>query len=453
MTIVQKMAGLVQKHAAEIYEAERYIWKHPETGYKEWNTCRYLSARFEALGYAVNLFGDIPGFYVDVDTGRPGPKVAILGELDSLVVSTHPECVPGTNAVHACGHNAQSATLLGVAAALKEHGALDGLCGSIRLMSTPAEELIELGFRESLREKGVIRYFGGKVELIRRGYFDDVDIAMMIHAGNLPDGRTLRFQKGMNGCILKNVAFKGVSSHAGGAPHNGRNALYAATMAMNAVNALRETFVDDQHIRFHPIITEGGTVVNAIPETVKMETYVRGASHESIAAYNNRINLAIAASAAAIGCNAEICDHPGYMPLNNDPNLIAVMREATEELFGAGSVEISDYWNTGSTDMGDVSSIIPSVHPYSGGAIGQAHGADFFIEEPERACLRSAQCLASTAGKLLANGAELANDVIVNAHPVFASREEYLKAIECFEMHRDAVRYREDGTVVLDCRE
>ena len=99
---------------------------------------------------------------------------------------------------------------------MKEPGALDGLCGSIRFMAVPAEELIELGFREELRKQGVIRYFGGKVEFISRGYFDGVDMAMMIHSGKLPEGKTLSVSQGCNGCITKNITFKGVASHAGG---------------------------------------------------------------------------------------------------------------------------------------------------------------------------------------------------------------------------------------------
>lgn len=235
-----------------------------------------MEQHFEELGYALTKAGNIPGFYTDLDTGKPGPKIAILGELDSLIVANHPCCDPETHYVHACGHHAQCAVLLGTAAALKEPGALDGLCGSIRFISVPAEELIELGYRESLRKQGIIKYFGGKVEFIHRGYFDGVDMAMMIHSGKLPEGKALSISDGCNGCVTKNITFKGISAHAGGSPENGRNALYAATCALNSVNALRETFTDNDHIRFHPIITEAGLAVNAIPETAKVESYVRG---------------------------------------------------------------------------------------------------------------------------------------------------------------------------------
>ncbi len=368
---------MVAKYESLIYDTADYIWKNPETGYREWKTSAYMEEHFEALGYTLTKAGNIPGFYADLDTGRPGPKIAILGELDSLIVGNHPDADPETHAVHACGHNAQCAILLGVAAAMKEPGALDGLCGSIRFMAVPAEELIELGFREELRKQGVIRYFGGKVEFISRGYFDGVDMAMMIHSGKaeelielgfreelrkqgviryfggkvefisrgyfdgvdmammihsgkLPEGKTLSVSQGCNGCITKNITFKGVASHAGGSPEAGKNALYAATCGLNAVNAIRETFVDSEHIRFHPIITEGGAAVNAIPETAKVESYVRGASFDSIRDYNKKVNLALAGAAASLGCNVELDDHPGYFPLNNDANMTEILTEAME---------------------------------------------------------------------------------------------------------------------------
>ncbi|MBO4883741.1 MAG: amidohydrolase [Clostridia bacterium] len=451
--IVEKLTEAAARHTEMIYETADYIWAHPETGYREWNTTAYLAGRFEALGYTLVKAGDIPGFYADLDTGRPGPKVAVLGELDSLIVGNHPDCDPATKAVHACGHNCQSAILLGVAAALKEPGALDGLCGSIRLISVPAEELIELGYRKELRDRGVIRFLGGKVEFIARGYFDGVDIAMMIHAGHLDPGKALNFNRGSNGCVLKNITYHGLAAHAGGSPERGHNALYAANLGINAVNALRETFVDGDHVRFHPIITEGGAAVNAIPETARLESYVRGANYESIAANNEKINRALAASAAAIGCTVTLEDAPGYMPLQNDRNLAEVMAGVMRAVAGPDSVEFTDNWGTGSTDMGDVSAIIPAVHPHCSGSEGMGHGADYRIVDKRLACLLPAQCLAGTVGALLENEAAAGRRVVAEAKPRYPSKEAYLEAIERFNMKAEAVSYEEDGSVRLTYRQ
>ena len=343
-----------------------------------------------------------------------------------------------------------SASAISVAAAMKEPGALDGMCGSIRFIAVPAEELIELGYREELRKKGVIRYFGGKVEFIFRGYLDGVDMAMMIHSGSLPEGKALNINAGCNGCVTKNILFKGVSAHAGGAPEQGVNALYAATCGLNAVNAIRETFVDNEHIRFHPIITEAGLAVNAIPEAAKVESYVRGASYESIYKYNRKVNLALAGAAASIGCRLELNDRPGYFPLNNDPNMADIAAAAMEAVAGPGTVERTEAWGTGCTDMGDVSAIMPAVHPHASGAVGTGHGCDYYIQDKELACLRPAQCLAVAADMLLSNDGEAAKKIIAEAKPRFRSKEEYLAAIDRLEMSREAVVYNEDGTVTLD---
>jgi metal-dependent amidase/aminoacylase/carboxypeptidase family protein len=123
----------VEKHRDLILEAERHIWKNPETGYREVKTSKYLQEKFEELGYNLTLAGNIPGFTAEIDTGKEGPKVLILGEMDSLIVPNHKEADPETGYVHSCGHNVQSATLLGIAAALKEEGVTDGLCGKILL--------------------------------------------------------------------------------------------------------------------------------------------------------------------------------------------------------------------------------------------------------------------------------------------------------------------------------
>ena len=449
MELAEKWKALVAEQERLIYAAADHIWANPETGYREWKTSAYMAEQFETLGYTLVKAGDIPGFYADLDTGRPGPRLAILGELDSLIVGNHPDADPETAAVHACGHHAQCAVLLGVAAALNQPGALEGLSGSIRFMAVPAEELIELEFREELRQKGIIKYFGGKVEFLYRGYFDGVDLAMMIHSGSLPEGKALELARGCNGCITKNIMFKGVSAHAGGAPELGKNALYAANCAINAVNCLRETFVDDEHIRFHPIITEGGMAVNAIPERVKLESYVRGAEFESIVAYNQRINQALAASAAALGCRVELDDHPGYFPLNNDENLMTLMAEAMELVAGPGSV-CEGRWSTGCTDMGDISAVMPAAHPHCGGSVGTAHGKDYYVADKKRGCLYPAQCLAVTAAMLLEKDGERARKVIAESTPYFRSKEEYLTAMDRLTVKKEAVVYHDDGIITLD---
>ncbi len=433
-----------------ILAAERHIWANPETGFREVKTTAYLLNIFRDLGYTPVEASGITGFYADLDTGRPGPTIAVMGELDSLICRNHPDADPVTGAVHACGHNAQCATLVGVAAAMRNPGALDGLCGKIRFMAVPAEELIELGFREGLREQGIIEFFGGKMEFVRRGCFDGVDMAMMIHTGGLGEGKLLSINRGHNGCVTKQAIFSGKAAHAGGAPHHGINALYAATCAINAANALRETFTDAGQVRYHPIITEGGAAVNAIPERIVTEAYVRGADIATIRRYNRAVNRAVAASAAAMGAQVKLVDRLGYFPLNNDPLLADVMAEAMGELAGETSVGRSNHRSSGSTDAGDISSLMPMIHPSSAGAAGTAHGADYRIVDPYAACVKTAECIEAALGKLLANEGARARAIKAAYKPIFASKEAYYAAAAEFRLDLDAVTYHEDGGITLN---
>ncbi len=400
---------------------------------------------FEDAGYELTYAGNIPGFYTDIDTGRPGPKILIMGEMDALGAPNHFDCTNGN--AHACGHHAQCAGLVGAALAFKEPGALDGLCGSIRLMAVPAEELIEIEYRESLRQQGIIRYLGGKVEFLYRGYMDGCDISYMIHASNVTEV-DFRVGRGGNGCMAKEMVYEGRASHAGGSPQNGINALYAATMGLNAVNAIRETFVDSDHVRVHPIMTDGGQTVNIIPSAARLSTFIRGESVEVIKSTNRKVNRAIAGSAVSLGAKVKVIDRPGYSPLINDVNLADLALQVAAEYFGEDRVRHTHGWGTGSTDMGDMSCVMPSIHPNMGGAAGAGHGDDYYIADPEKCCMGSATVLVALAQRLLQNDAALAKYVIDNAELRYPSKEAFFADIDQLLCDKDLVTYNEDSIEV-----
>ncbi len=441
---MEKLINAVDKHRELIFQAERHIWAHPETGYREVNTSKYMEEKFEEMGYELTRAGNIPGFYTVLDTGRPGPEVLIMGELDSLICPNHPESDPETGYVHACGHHAQCAALLGIAAALKEPGACDHLCGRIRLCAVPAEELIEIGYRSELKKQGIIKYFGGKGEFLYRGYFDGVDIAFMVHTSG-----KFGTQSGSVGCIAKTIHYKGVSAHAGGNPSGGINALYAASQGLSAANAIRETFVEKDIIRFHPIVTHGGEAVNAIPELVTIESYVRGVSFEAIQKANKKINRALCGGALSIGANVEIIDMPGYAPLRNDENMIQLTKEAAELVIPEEGFFVSPNPSSGSTDMGELCGLMPVIHPYSSGTRGSAHGADYGIDDPEKACIKSAKLQLCMLYLLLKDNAERARKIISEFEPLFNSKEEYFAYIDSLYSSGDRISYNEDQTATI----
>jgi len=447
----ERLLANAAKNAQLTLDAVVYLWKNPETGYKEWKATAYLTERFEMLGYTVTPAGNIPGFIADMDTGRPGPCVAVFGELDALVVESHPECDKETGAVHSCGHCCQAAGLLGLAAALKEPGALDGLSGTIRLIAVPAEELIEVDFREGLRRDGVIKYYGGKTEFMHRGLLDGVDMAMMCHSSTAASHRG-SISYGSNGFITKQITFVGKSAHAGGAPHRGINALYAANQGLNSINALRETFQDSAHIRVHPIVTSGGTVVNAIPEKVTMESYIRGASMEAVRDANIKVNRALAASAAALGANVVLCDRPGYFPRIHSRPFMELAKEAMEQVMETVSYN-PDGWGAGSSDMGDVSSVMATIHPFIGGCTGTEHGDNYCIADPNAACVDIVKVELLILELLLENGAERAKEIAAEFVPTYATIADYLAYADSFVLDREAVKYDEAGNVLLNLGE
>ena len=431
----------VEKYRDLILSAERYIWQNPETGYKEYKTSAYMANEFEKLGYTLTYAEGITGFYTRIETGREGPEVLVLAELDSIICPSHKDADPETGAVHSCGHNAQCAALLGVAAALRDERILENLSGSIRLCAVPAEELLEIGYRSTLKEKGIIKYFGGKSEFLSRGYFDGVDIAFMVHTSG-----GFVVQKGSNGCIAKNMIYKGKAAHAGGSPQSGINALYAANCGINAINAIRETFIDSDFIRVHPIITHGGDMVNAIPESVTLESYVRGKTFDSMVKENGKVNRALIGAALSLGANIEIIDIPGYSPLNNDKNMMLIAKEAAELVLPDESIGYyPDGFSKGSTDMGDLSCIMPVVHPYSGGATGTGHGNDYMIADPERACVKCAKWQVAMLDLLLSDGAARAKNVLDEFKPLFKNKEEFLAYQDSIESSGDRIEYLENG--------
>lgn len=439
---MQKLLDAVEKHSQLILDAERYIWKNPETGYKEFKTSAYMKEQFEKLGYKLTLADGITGFYTVIDTGRPGPTLLILGELDSIICPQHPESDPETGAAHSCGHHAQCAALLGVAAALKEDGALDGLCGKIKLCAVPAEELLEIDYRSGLKAEGKIKYFGGKTEYLSRGYFDDVDIAFMVHTSTTPD---FHVTGGSVGCMAKKIIYKGKAAHAGGSPWDGINALYAASNGLNAINAIRETFMEKDIIRVHPIITEGGSMVNAIPARAVLESYVRGSSFDGIIDANKKVNRALSGAALSLGANVEINDFPGYAPHVNDRNMMKLSKEAYEAAFPGKEFGYTEQMGSGSTDMGDLCCVMPVVHPYASGAIGTSHGSDYYISNPVEACVNSAKFQLSMLYMLLCDNAKKAKQIIDEYKAPFSSIPEYLAFMDSLIDSGDRIEYTDDG--------
>jgi amidohydrolase len=421
----QQVYAAIDKHGDEIIGLGETIRRQPELGFKEFKTAKLVEQTLAKLGLAPKGGLAITGVRADLRGGAgDGPTFAMLGELDALVVAGHPEADPQTGAAHACGHNAQIAGLLGAAMGLVATKAAQHLAGRLVFFAVPAEEYGDVEWRVSQAREGKLEFLGGKPELMRLGHFDDVDLSMMIHGTSRSEDGKAGVPTSNNGCIVKTVRYIGKAAHAGGAPHMGVNALYAANIALTAINAIRETFRDEDTIRVHPIITHGGSQVNVIPGDVRIETYVRGRTVEAIMAANARVDRALRAGALAMGAKVEIETLAGYMPMECDRTMAGFFKDSITTLVGAEHFREIPH-RTGSTDMGDLSQVMPILHPYIGGARGSGHGADYEIVDKPLMYLAPAKALASMAIDLLHDGAAGAKQVLKTAKPPM-TREQYL---------------------------
>ena len=420
-----RVAGAIERHKDEIIAIGERIWGQPELGFKEFRTARVVMEEFGRLDLPQRSGLAVTGVKAIAAGGSPGPTVAILGELDSILVADHPAADPDTGAAHACGHNAQLANMLGAGIGLVESGVLPDLSGRVALFAVPAEEYVEIEYRAELRRQGKIELLGGKSELVRLGEFDDIDMAMMVHTSSKDYMEGVFGSSGSsNGFVGKNARFTGRAAHAAGAPERGINALYAATVALDAINAQRETYRDEDAVRIHPIISRGGDLVNVIPNDVRLETYVRGKTVEAIEAASVKVDRALKAGALALGARVDITTLPGYLPLFNDQRLLELFQGNFARDYDPGQWTKRGH-GAGSTDMGDIAHLMPALHPYAVGARGQAHGNDWRIVDPYIAYVLPAKLMALTTVDLLADGAEEAKALLDGYRPRM-TKEDYL---------------------------
>ncbi|WP_017537904.1 amidohydrolase [Nocardiopsis halophila] len=422
----------IDRRAGEITAVSREVLHNPETGFREERTARLVRDRFAAMGLEPRSGLAGTGVAARMDGRAHRRTVAVLGELDSLLVADHPCADPATGAAHACGHNAQIASLLGTAYGLAP--VMDRLDGDAALMAVPAEECIEVDWRLDRRAAGDLEFIVGKPELVRLGAFDGVDMAMMVHAGPAVASPAMSVSMTANGSLVKRVTFHGTAAHAGATPWNGANALKAATLSIAAVDAQRDTFRDADAVRVSQILT-GGEAVSAVPASARMEVMVRAATVEAMQDASDKVDRALRAGALALGVRLEIETVGAYLPLRPDGPFADLAYANCVELFGAGEVVRDAGAMGGSTDMGDLGFLMPVLHPWSAsGCDAPFHGPAFHTADHEAAAVAPAKAMAMTVVDLLADGAAGAERVIAGSGPKLGT-EEYLDLRRSFDAH------------------
>lgn len=409
-----KIIDAIDKNRESIIGCGEYILNNPELGFKEEKTSAYVKEEFKKLKIPYKDGLALTGVMGVVGKPDAEVNVCIIGEMDAVKCFDHPYADAVTGAAHACGHNAQIAQMIGAAYGIVKSGMLEECDCKITFLAVPAEEFVELDFRQHLVDSGKLTYMSGKQELLHQGFFDDVDVAMMIHSHAMTPTPKLYMCGSSLGFEAKKITFTGKSAH-GSEPWNGINALDAAVMALNGINANRVTFKDSDRVRIHPIISNGGDLVNVIPDKAVIDTYVRASNVEALEDACRKVDNSARAGADAIGADCFIENIKGFAPLIQDENLSKVFED--NALMFLKPQNIEHYMDmTGSTDMGDVSNALPSIQPTLGGFEGALHSKDFEIVDKELVYITASKILACTAYDLVKNGGILAKNIKAQFH-------------------------------------
>jgi amidohydrolase len=362
----------VDADAKDLASVAARIHAHPELRFEEHQASAWLSELVSSRGISVErgVAGMPTAFCARAGTGAP--RVAILAEYDAL---------PGVG--HACGHNLIAAGGVGAFLAVARVVARTG--GEVVLLGTPAEE-----------------GGGGKIKMIEQRVFDGIDAAMMYH----PFDRDLMAHAALASLWIT-FEFQGIPSHAAAAPHVGHSALTACMDTFRLIDGQRVHFRDG--VRVHGFITDGGQAVNIIPERAACEFSVRARDGEELARVRAIVERCARAAALASDVTLTTGVRQGYRDMKNNMTL-ARRFGAHLKALGAAPLETDDRVGAGSTDMGDVSHVVPSIHPYlaivdEGAAL--CHEVSFAAaaasDRGTSAALRAAKALARTAAEFLAD--------------------------------------------------
>lgn len=327
-SLAQAAVTEVDRLCELLFATSKSIHAHPELGFEEHFAHDLLCETIESFGLPVQrgAFGLETAFSCDVRYGT-GPSVVIILEYDAL---------PGIG--HACGHNVIAASGLGAGLACAK--IMQECGGSVRILGTPAEE-----------------GGGGKILMARNGAFDDLAAALMLHPA---DHDLIR----MNAIAIQELEakYQGVAAHAAASPHEGRNALDAAVLGYNSVAALRQHIRDSE--RIHGIFTKGGDKPNVVPAEAETLWYVRSDTVQSLRPLKDRVAQALTGAAISCGCQVQLkWQDFAYANMLDDPVLCTAYKDLAHGIGRSVAEPGLEVKVVGSTDMGNVSHLVPSIHP------------------------------------------------------------------------------------------
>lgn len=438
----ERLAEAVAADRDRVRQDAMTLRELPELGFKEERTSAFVADRLRGHGYDVQTgLANSTGVSASLDFGD-GPTVCVMAELDALPMGDHPDADPDSGIAHACGHFLQVAHLLALARALPELELDGSLYGRVVFLAVPAEEYADLTWRQEQTEQGHLKALSGKRQLLLDGWFEDIDIAMMCHAGGQNQAQGFTSRDGSAGFVGQRVTFRGKAAHAGRSPDAGINVLQAVSTAIAALNANRDAFPSAGTSRVHGSIAQLTPAVNVVPDRAQMEWMIRAVDTADLARLEATFVRSMISGGLALGAEVEIESLPGYLPRRNSPELVTTARRNAVQLWGEEAWQDAPVASS-STDAGDVSHFLPVLHPNHGGCRGAPHSRDFDVVDWKMATIDPAVLMGHVIIDLLADGGDRARQ-ITDGYPRHLSLEDYRTAVSTSRtVHFDAVAQAE----------
>ncbi|RFB18737.1 M20 family peptidase [Bacillus sp. HNG] len=324
-----EILAAIEENKDRFYEISAYIGANPELGHEEFKACKILTDELKKHKFNVEIgtAGLPTAFEATFDSGKPGATIGIMSEYDAL-----PELG------HACGHNLIGT--MGIAAGIGLSKVIHETGGKVIVYGTPAEETK-----------------GGKVTMAEQGIFDHLDVAMMVHPLS-------HYEKSGASLAMDAIQFEffGKAAHAAAAPHEGINALDAVLQTFSSINALRQHITSDA--RIHGIISEGGKAANIVPDYAVAQFYVRAASRTYVNELVEKVKKCAQGAALQTGATMDWSFYEfSYDDMVTNETFSDAFTDTLIDL-GVNPEEIHERAEGGSLDMGNVSHVVPSIHPY-----------------------------------------------------------------------------------------
>ena len=396
----QKLLSIIDENKDNIFQFADTLFMHPELGFKEFETKRTIVDELAKHGIQVEKEYFETGFEVSLHRGD-GPVIGLISELDAIKTMGHPFANKETQAAHSCGHSLQVAIMCGVVEAINKAHVLDELPGTIKLFFTPAEEFCDLEYRKELIKQGKIQAYSGKENMLLSHAFDDCDVLLSVHVMGESEYDYSVHSK-LAGFCYKKIHFIGKAAHAAVIPSQGVNALNCFTLFQSAMGMLRETFVDEDKVRIHGIVTQGGETVNSIPAKVTYECYIRSVNGETIQNLSKQIDITALSCAKALNGDVEIEDLPGYFPLIQSKEVNTIVHDEIKEICPNAKIKYNEI-SMAAGDIGDISLFKPVIQLGFGGTKGRVHGTTFEIYDYEKAYIEPIKIISATIYELLKN--------------------------------------------------